>query len=222
MKLMLIKIFLIFGIFFIYLQEVNAQDTFPQDMEIERANWLERSSSRDNAIIFDYFNAVGFEERIRAVHYIARRRDRNFSSLLDLMYYQRGDNVNEKEFILYLMLDNLFNDEQSFQESRESFIKICNNIANFRSSLLRKKIMEKTVLLDKREAENIFLNQAMFLLNLGQESRRFNREMLEESRIFFIYSQKVDSHVLNFYRHEIYITVSNIPYSFLDFQENVD
>ena len=213
MKLMLIKksegmhFAIVFWLFFSAI--IYAQDT-------AQPNWLETSTNRDSIQIAAYFAAIDFEERIRAIQFIARRKDRNFSSLLDMMHYQASDNIAEKEFILYLMLDSFFNDEESIQASRDSFLVIANNIVNYKDSILRKKIMEKTTLLDKKEAEDILLKQALFLLDLGKKNREFNGEMIEESRIFFIYSQKVDSPVLNFYRHEIYLTVSNIPYSFLD------
>ena len=202
------------GLFFSSI--IYAQDT------VQSPNWLETTTNRDSIKIAVHFASIDFEEKTKAIQQIARREDRNFSSLLDMMHYQASDNIAEKEFILYLMLDNFFNDEKSVQASKDSFLVISNNIANYKDSILRKKIMEKTVMLDKKEAEDILLKQALFLLEKGKERREFNREMIEESRIFFIYSQKIDSPVLNFYRHEIYVTVSNLPYSFFDIQENAD
>ena len=192
---------------------------FAQDIDLNN-NWLTDSAGKDDILILEYLNTVDFEEKIRAISNISKREDKNFSFLLDSIYYQVGDNINEKEYILYLMLDNFFTDETSINESLGSFLAVCNNISNYRNSILRKKIMEKTVLFDNNTAESILLKEALFLLQEGKKTNSFNIEMLEESRIFFIYSGKVDSPVLNDYRQEIYVTVINIPYSFI--RKNVE
>ncbi|MCL2294987.1 MAG: hypothetical protein FWC36_09010 [Spirochaetes bacterium] len=196
-------------VFITLIQNIYAQDI------ASPFEWLTNTISRNDSIVVDYLNTIDFGERIRAIPYIAKRDDRNFSLLLDNIYYQRGNNVHENEFILFLMLDHFFNDEESVNASRESFLAILKNISNYQSSTLRKIIMEKTALLDNRNAETVLLRHALFLLEEGQRNRgRFSPAMLEESRIFFIYSAKVNSPVLNDYRQEIYVTVSNIPDSF--------
>jgi len=211
----IITLFLIIISGIIFNNILYAQD-ISKNSDKEHSNWLETSSSKDDIIISDYFDAINLEEKISAIPYIAKRKDRNFSFLLDKIYYQENDNKSEKEYILFLMLDNFFNDAESVEMSKDSFFIVCENIANYRNSILRKKIMEKTALLDKKMAENILLKEALFLLEEGSKSKKFNTEMLEESRIFFIYSEKIDSPVLNDYRQEIYVAVSNIPDKFLD------
>ena len=212
-KYFIILLFLISGIFFNDI--LYAQDIL-EKTDNEPSHWFETSSSKDDILIAYYFDAISFEEKIRAITYLAKRKDRDFSLLLDKIYYQESDNKNEKEYIFYLMLDNFFTDEESVEKSKDSFLIVCENIANYRNSILRKKIMEKTVLLDKKIAENILVKEALFLLNEGKKNSKFNLEMLEESRIFFTYSEKIDSPVLNDYRQKIYVAVSNIPDNFMD------
>jgi len=223
LKKYFITLFIIIPLIFlnnIYPQDKNPQDKNPQDRNLQdflenqdnsSFNWFTTSTSKDDFIIADYFDILSFDEQITAIPYIAKRKDRDFSLLLDKIYYQEADDKNEKEFILYLMLHNFFNDKESIEKSKDSFFTICENISNYKNSILRKKIMEKTVFLDNKKAENILLKESKFLLNEGKKNSKFNLEMLEESRIFFLYSGKIDSSVLNDYRQMIYVTVSNIP-----------
>ncbi|MCL2704907.1 MAG: hypothetical protein FWE72_01720 [Spirochaetaceae bacterium] len=207
-KYFITLLFIILGMIFnniLYAQDIS------KNSDNEPSNWLETSSSKDDIIIAYYLDGAGFEEKIRAITYLAKRKDRDFSLLIDKIYYLESDNKNEKEYIFYLILDNLFIDEESVEKSKDSFLIVCENIANYKNSILRKKIMEKTVLLDKKLAENILVKEALFLLNEGKKNSIFNLEMLEESKIFFIYSGKIDSSVLNDYKQMIYVTVSNIP-----------
>ena len=205
--------FIIFGIS-IYSQGYNLQGTEYPDPK--RHIWLEKTSSKDNMLIADSLAIMTFEEKINAIPYIAKRKDKNFSLILDKIFYQEFDTKSEKEHLLYLMIDIFFTDEESVENSKESFLIVCENISSYKDSMLRKKIMEKTILLDKKAAENILLKEAQFLLSEGKKSKKFNTEMIEESRFFYFYSGKINSPVLDDYRQMIYVAVSNIPYNFLD------
>ncbi len=206
---------------FIIISGILSNNIYPQDNYSHAGEnqsnehyyaWLKNSTSKSDTIINEYFNAIDFEEKINAITYISKREDKNFSLLLDNTYYHQYDNKNEKEYILFLMIDNFFKDEKAVKASGDSFFLICNNIASYSHSTLRKKIMEKTVFMDKKAAENILLKEALFLLDEGKKNNKFNKEMIEESRVFFIYSEKINSPVIADYRQTIYVTVSNIPY----------
>ena len=224
---LMVFLIIISGIFFnIPAQEINAQDIPRQESKNSNAhnyyNWLEKSDRKNDSIIAGYLDVIDFSEKTDAIKHIALRTDKNFSLLIEHFYYHEADNKNEKEYILYLMLDNFFKDEKSVIESWDSFFLICNDIASYSHSSLRKIIMEKTTLLDKKSAESILLKEALLLLNKGKKSKKFNPDMLEESRIFFIHSGKIESPALNDYRQQIYVTVSNIPDTFWKLQKNAD
>ena len=221
------KGFLLFAVSFIfyikcplilYSQEIvlPQQPVEKQDIDTPTPNnWLSNSNSKEDSIIITYFNAADFDEKINAIYDIGKRKDKDFSLILDNVYYQEYDSKNEKDFILFLMLDTFFKDEKSVIATLESFLRVCNDISIYKNSTLRKKIIEKALLLDQKNAETVLIKAALFLLNEGKKYNKFNKEMLEESRIFFLYSGKIDSLVLEDYRQEIYVTVTNIPYWFL-------
>ena len=212
------------ALFFVMISGLFVNNIYPQGYNYKgteypdsnRYNWFEKTSSKDNMLIADSLAIMNFEDKINAIPYIAKRKDKNFSLILDKIFYQEFENKNEKEQLLYLMIDDFFTDEESVENSKDSFLMICENISGYKNSILRKKIMEKTVLLDTKNSEKILIKEAMFLLNEGNKSKKFDIEMLEETRFFYFYSEKIDSPVLKDYRQMIYIAVSNIPYTFLD------
>jgi hypothetical protein len=177
-------------------------------------SWLESTTFHDSEIILDYLSVLDFNEKIHAIEQLSGRKDRNFSFLIEEIYYSASLKNEEREFLLYKILEKLITDIASASDTGTAFIKLCSDIASYRDSSLRKLILEKTDLLDRNEAENILLKEALFLKNHKVSDNILDAQMLEESRILFIKARKLDSVILNDYIQQIYIKYKNIPESF--------
>ena len=172
--------------------------------------WIETSTGDQNAVVLESFRAMDLGERIVAVDLLAKRTDRDFSFLIEELYYSKNYKTTEKEYLFYLILEKLVTDAGTVADTGEYFFLLCSDIATYRQSTLRKKIIERTTLLNNADAENILLKEAVFLEKSGLRDSYFNSEMIEECRIFMREAERIGSLILKDYIHRIYVAVRNL------------
>jgi len=172
--------------------------------------WIESSTGDQNDIVVESFRTMDLDERITAIDLLAGRTDRDFGFLIEELYYSKNYKTTEKEYLLYLILEKLVTDTGTADDTGEYFLLLCGDIAVYRQSILRKKIIERTTLMKTPDAEKILLKEAVFLEKTGLRDSYFNSEMIEEYRIFTREAEKTGSIILKDYIHRIYTAVRNL------------
>jgi len=172
--------------------------------------WIESSTGDQNDIVVESFRMMDLDERITAIDLLAGRTDRDFGFLIEELYYSKNYKTTEKEYLLYLILEKLVTDAGTADDTGEYFLLLCSDIAVYRQSILRKKIIERTTLMKTPDAEKILLKEAVFLEKTGLRDSYFNSEMIEEYRIFTREAEKTGSIILKDYIHRIYTAVRNL------------
>ncbi|MCP5514291.1 MAG: hypothetical protein H7A26_02375 [Spirochaetales bacterium] len=172
--------------------------------------WIESSTGDQNDIVVESFRMMDLDERITAIDLLAGRTDRDFGFLIEELYYSKNYKTTEKEYLLYLILEKLVTDAGTADDTGEYFLLLCGDIAVYRQSILRKKIIERTTLMKTPDAEKILLKEAVFLEKTGLRDSYFNSEMIEEYRIFTREAEKTGSIILKDYIHRIYTAVRNL------------
>ena len=180
-------------------------------------SWLESSTSNENIIIIDYITAIDFKEKIEAVDSLSKRIERDFRFLIDYIYNSGSMKNEEREFLLYKILEKLITDRKSAEESGYAFVRLCRDIASFKDSALRKLIINRTDFLDSADAEHVLLNEALFFADRKESGGILGDELLEECRILFTAADKIDSIILDDYIQKIYEKYKNIPAEFRRF-----
>ncbi len=172
--------------------------------------WIETSTGDQDAIVLESFRAMDLDERIAAVDSLAGRKERDFGFLIEELYYSNNYKTTEKEYLFYLILEKLVIDAVTAADTGDCFLLLCSDIAAYRQSILRKKIIERTTFMNTADAENILLKEAVFLEKTGLRDSYFNSEMIEECRIFMREAEKIGSVILKDYIHRIYVAVRNL------------
>ncbi len=209
MESMLKKNILIFSVFTLlsgFMIKAGAEES--------EYGWLKSSTEKENIIILESFKGMGLAEKIISIKYLSEREDKNYAFLINDIYHSGSLKSGEREYLLFLILDILVVSREAAAKTGRPFIDICRDISSYRQSNLRKKIMEKTSLMEKNDSEGVLMKEALFLRDFVKHENTMNQEMLEECRIFFRKAYESGSAVLADYTEMIYTEARNIPESF--------
>lgn len=212
-KKILFFIFIFLSLAYLYSQD-NA--TPFNDMSNSPLTWLSKTTPMVNFSVLDFFETASYSDRIDAITYLSKRENREFGFLAEYLYYNEGIDKNEKEYLLFLIFDKIFTDIDTVNATGIHYFTLCNNIAIYRQSLLRKSIIKSVTFKDGNFQESVLIEEAVFLLNEAKKENHFSEEFLMEFITFLEAAIKLNSPILDDYINQIYKQVDNIPYSWVD------
>lgn len=206
---------LLFAFIFSSVMCIYSQNNTTSDISND-LTWLSKTTPMINFLVLDFFETATYSDRIDAITYLSKRKNRDFGFLVEYLYYNKGIDKNEKEYLLFLLLDKIFTDIDTVNATGVPFFILCNDIALYSQSLLRKTIIKSTTLTDGNFSESILIEEAVFLLNEAKNENHFSQEFLMEFSTFLEITIKLKNPILDDYINQIYQKVDNIPYRWVE------
>ena len=171
--------------------------TFITAEEYQKYDKSQWRSHRDNRILNEIIDESDLTEKINVIKKLRIRKDRNFNSVLEYLYYSKDNAVNVKETLLYYSLASTIRTKNDFTLNIPVIEKIFLDIVKYSDSLLRKEILIKTDFADENTAVKVLSSEGKMLADLSRKNGRLDLIMLEECRVYYRKSLKYNDPVLN-------------------------
>ena len=171
--------------------------TFITAEEYQKYDKSQWRSNSDNRILNEIIDKSDLTEKINVIKKLGIRKDRNFNSVLEYIYYSKDNADNIRETLLYYTLASTIRTKNDFTLNIPVIEKIFLDIVKYSDSLLRKEILIKTDFADENTAVKVLSSEGKMLADLSRKNGRLDLIMLEECRVYYRKSLKYNDPVLN-------------------------
>ena len=171
--------------------------TFITAEEYQKYDKSQWRSNSDNRILNEIIDKSDLTEKINVIKKLGIRKDRNFNSVLEYIYYSKDNADNIRETLLYYTLASTIRTKNDFTLNIPVIEKIFLDIVKYSDSLLRKEILIKTDFADEKTAVKVLSSEGKMLSDLSRKNGRLDLIMLEECRVYYRKSLKYKDPVLN-------------------------
>ena len=183
-----------------------------ENEKYSKSGWVSDSRRSANSIISEIIEKSDFTEKIEIIKLLGLRKDRDFNSIIENIYYKKSKTENEKEILIYFCLNSFIKSEADFETNKRIFSEIFSNVVIFSDSLLRKEIIKKTDFAPGKTAVETLSSEGRILAEKSRENGRLDEITAEECRIFIKHSEKYGEPVLEQIIDIIHRNAVNINY----------
>lgn len=166
-------------------------------------------------IVIESIKQSDFEGGISIISRLSERADKNYSSVMEHIYYSRENNPAERELLLYYCLNYLITDSNSADANKDILDLICSGIMNYNDSLLRKEIIKKLDYIDNASAVKILIKESRLLADKADNNSSLEYHLLKEAELFIRQAGKYDSLALKESVLSLYREIRNLPAEYI-------